>query len=67
MTGAILIAKHFLSEAINPVLLLIIGTIIGILVYALCIRIFEPQLLKKVLDFVKSASSKKKQTAKKPI
>ncbi len=66
MVGAIIVAKHLLSETIDPKLLLIIGTAIGVLVYALCVRILEPQLLAKVWNFVRSASGKKK-IAKKPI
>ena len=66
MVGAIVIVKHWLSDVIDPKLLLIIGTAIGALVYALCVRILEPQLLAKAVEFVKSALGKKK-TAKKPI
>lgn len=66
MVGAIIIAKRWLSDAIDPKLLLIVGTAIGVSVYALCVRILEPQLLAKVWEFVRSSSSRKK-TAKKPI
>ena len=66
MVGAIVIVKHLLSDAIDPKLLLIVGTAIGISVYALCVRILEPQLLSKVWEFVKLGSSRKK-AAKKPI
>ena len=66
MVGAIVIARHLLFDAIDPKLLLIVGTAIGISVYALCVRILEPQLLSKVWEFVKLGSSRKK-AAKKPI
>ena len=66
MVGAIVIAKHWLSDAIDPKLLLIVGTAIGVSVYALCVRILEPQLLAKAWEFIRSSSSRKK-TAKKPI
>lgn len=66
MVGAIIGFKGWLSDATEPKLLLIVGTIIGILVYALCVRILEPQLLTKVWEFVKSASNKQR-AAKKPI
>ena len=66
MVGAIAIAKHLLLNAIDTKLLLIISTIIGALVYAICVRIIEPQLLPQVWEFIKSASGKKK-VSKKPI
>ena len=66
MVGAIVGCKSSLSEATEPKLLLILGTIIGISVYALCVRILEPQLLTKVWQFVKSASNKQR-AAKKTI
>ena len=60
MVGAVVVAKSLLSDTIDPKLLLIMGTAIGMLVYALCVRILEPQLLAKVWEFVKLASNKKK-------
>ena len=66
MVGAIIITKRWLSDAVDPKLLLIIGTAVGALVYALCVRIFEPQLVVKLWEFVRSGSGKKK-AAKKPI
>ena len=65
MVGAILMVRYFLSEAIDPKLLLVIGTAIGMLVYALCVRIFEPQLLTKLGEFLKMGKFGKKQVAKK--
>ena len=66
MIGAIAIAKRsFLSE-IDSKLLLIIGTIIGMLVYALCVRIIEPQLFAKAWQFTKSTLSKKKRSRTTP-
>lgn len=61
MVGAILITKHFLAEVLDPKLLIIIGTAIGGLVYALCIRIFAPQLFKQIWEFARSIVFKKKQ------
>lgn len=58
MVGAIVVAKNLLSDTADPKLLLIVGTTIGILVYALCVRILEPELVTKVWKLVKSASSK---------
>ena len=66
MVGAIVIARHLLFDAIDSKLLLIVGTAIGMSVYALCVRILEPQLLEKVWEFVKLSSGRKK-AAKKPI
>lgn len=65
MVGAIAIAKYLLLNAIDTKLLLVIGTIIGALIYALCVRIMEPQLLPQVWKFIKLASGKKK-ISKKP-
>ncbi len=65
MVGAILIVKYLLSRLVEPSLLIIIGTLIGALVYALCIRIFEPQLYQQFWNFIKSVISDKKSTAKK--
>lgn len=63
MVVAILTAKHFLADTLNSLFLIIVGTLIGILVYALCIKIFEPQLYKQLWNFFKSVISNKKQTA----
>ncbi len=63
MIGAILTVKHFLSPAIDPKLLIIVGTLSGISVYALCIRIFEPQLFKQLWEFLKSISYFKKKVS----
>ena len=65
MVGAITIIKHLLTKNVSSLLLMIIGTIVGILVYTLCLRIVEPQLIKKTWQFVKSTSFSKKQTVKK--
>lgn len=62
MFGSIWTAKGYLLEIREPKLLVIVGTIIGILVYALCIKIFEPQLFKQTYEFVKSTISRKKRT-----
>ncbi|MGF1591277.1 MAG: lipopolysaccharide biosynthesis protein [Pleurocapsa sp.] len=56
MIAAILTVKHFLSPVIDPKLLIIVGTLIGTSVYALCIRTFEPQLFKKLWELLKSVS-----------
>ena len=60
MVSAIAIFKHFSSSAIDPKLLVIIGTIIGMLVYALCVRIVEPKLFAEGWQFVRSVLTKKK-------
>lgn len=62
MVTAILIFKHFFSEAIDPKLLIVIGTLIGALVYTLCIRIFAPQIFKQLWQLAISVISSKKQT-----
>ena len=63
MIGVILIVKYFLSQAIAPKLLIVVGTLVGALVYALCIKIFAPQIFKQVWEFAISIISGKKQTA----
>ena len=55
-------AKGYLLGLRDPKLLVIVGTLIGMLVYALCIKIFEPQLFRQTYEFVKSTISKKKRT-----
>lgn len=59
MIAAILTVKHFLSPAIDPKLLIIVGTLFGISVYALCVRILEPQLFKQIWKFIKSVTFNK--------
>ena len=63
MVAVILIVKYLLSSVVEPPLLMVIGTLIGALIYALCIKIFEPQLYQQFWNFVKSARSSKKQVA----
>ena len=60
MVGAIAIFKHFLLNTVDPKLTVIIGTIVGMLVYALCIKIIEPQLFTQARLLIKSLFSKEK-------
>ncbi|VEP13838.1 Polysaccharide biosynthesis family protein [Hyella patelloides LEGE 07179] len=60
MVVAILIVKHFLLDVINLPLLIIVGTSMGMLVYALCIKFFEPQLYEQLWNFVNLTTSGKK-------
>lgn len=62
MVGAILIVKHFLSQTLDPKLLIIVGTSVGVLIYALCVRIFAPWVFKQLWELVRSLMSGKKQT-----
>lgn len=63
MVGAILVVKHFLSQTLDPKLLIIVGTPIGVLVYALCIKIFAPKVFEQLWEFIRSIVSGSKQTA----
>ena len=62
MVGAIWSAKYYLLEASDPKLSIIVGAVIGVLIYALCIKIFEPQLFVRTWEFVKLNTAKKKRT-----
>ena len=64
MVGAIVLIKHYLSGMVDPKVLIVLGTIVGALVYALCVRILEPKLLNQLWEFLKSIKSGKKQTAR---
>ena len=63
MVGAIWAAKLNLLQASDPKLSILVGTIIGVLVYAFCIKIFEPELFVRTWEFVKLTTAKKKRTA----
>ena len=63
MMGAIWTAKRYWLEVSDPKLSIIVGTVIGVLVYALGIRILEPQLFVRTWEFVKFSVAKKKRTA----
>ena len=63
MMGAIWTAKRYWLEAIDPKLSIIVGTVIGVSVYALGIKILEPQLFVRTWKFVKFSTAKKKRTA----
>lgn len=63
MVAAIVLFKHLSSNTIEPLFMILGGTAIGILVYALCIRIFEPQLYGQLWNLIRSATSDNKRTA----
>ncbi|MBE9046174.1 lipopolysaccharide biosynthesis protein [Pleurocapsales cyanobacterium LEGE 10410] len=63
MVGVILLFKYFLSETLDPRLLTIVGTSIGALVYALCVRILAPKIFEQLWGFATAIISGKKQTA----
>ena len=63
MIAAISVVKYFLAEAIDPKLLIVVGTSIGILVYSLCVRIFAPLIFKQLWELVSSVISGSKQAA----
>ncbi|MDJ0592820.1 MAG: lipopolysaccharide biosynthesis protein [Pleurocapsa sp. MO_226.B13] len=54
MAGVILLAKYFLLAAVDPKLSIVIGTGIGIGIYALCVRLLNPPLFQNLLNFLKS-------------
>ncbi|MEO1669969.1 MAG: lipopolysaccharide biosynthesis protein [Cyanobacteria bacterium J06631_2] len=66
MVLTILTIKHFSAASIDPKLLIIGGTAIGGLVYALAIKIIEPLLFGQFWNFIKSVKSHR-QIAKKSI
>ena len=61
MLLAILAIEHFLAPLVDPKLLILIGTLTGALVYALCIRIIEPQLFEQFWSLTELISNKVKQ------
>ena len=60
MVLAILSFKHFFSSTIDAKLLIIGGTILGSLVYALSVQLIEPQLFGQFWNFIRSASNRQK-------
>lgn len=57
MVVSILAAKHIFSNSLNLHLLLAIYIFISIIVYGLTIRIFSPKLFRKLLSFIRLATS----------
>ena len=59
MMGTTTIAKQLFLSTVDLKPIVIIGTIIRISVYALCVRIVEPQLFVKFWQFIKLVFSKR--------
>lgn len=51
MLAFILLAKYFLLAAIDPKLTIVIGTCIGMGIYALCVRLLNPPLFQNLTRF----------------
>ncbi|MEL7011112.1 MAG: lipopolysaccharide biosynthesis protein [Cyanobacteria bacterium J06588_4] len=59
MVGIIVSIKYYLSSMVEAKILIILGTIIGALVYALCVRVLEPKLFKQSRELLSSAKQSK--------
>lgn len=60
MVGGIFLAKYFLVDLINPKILLILGTVIGVIIYGLTIRFLNPKLFRYLLELFLLVTSRKK-------
>ena len=54
MVGVILVIKYFLSDIFGSQFIILIGSFVGALVYALCIRLLEPQLFQQIWKFIRA-------------
>ena len=60
MVAVILLAKYFLVNLINAKILLILGTVIGVITYGLTIRFLNPQLFQYLWELILLLKSRKK-------
>jgi PST family polysaccharide transporter len=60
MATAILMTKYFLVNFLDAKFILLIGTMIGIIVYSLTIRLIDPKLFQYVWELFRIVFSKKK-------
>ncbi|MBZ8180599.1 lipopolysaccharide biosynthesis protein [Oscillatoria salina] len=60
MAAVIFLTKYFLVEAIDAKILLIVGTVIGVITYGLAIQLLNPKLFQYLLQLLLMVRSRKK-------
>jgi PST family polysaccharide transporter len=67
MASTVFVARQGLSNALNPLGLIVVGTLAGAITYGIALRFLAPDLFKKIIEVAQIMTNRPKQTRQKNL